>query len=308
MSTPPKSLPPVSTQVSEGRYCHFDPEIRPGASLRLHLAGREKCRRDYRTTRAGYPCFGIEFVSSGSGRLRLDENDYDLFSGVVFCYGPSVSHDISVVPEQRMVKYFADFSGDEAARLLKEANFIPGSARQILDVAAYAQVFDLMITEGRSGAAQADSICTDFLRILIRKAGQAVVAGNCRVAQLAGNLQQWLAFIDTHFLRLHDLRQIAEELHVSSSHLCRVFHRYGRPSPFHYLTAKKMQHAAELLAVRGLPVKDVAYALGYADPYHFSRRFKQHFGCSPQHFVRASQRLSAGGDPDSTHASQKGKV
>lgn len=291
------SLPPVSTQVSEGRYCHFDPEIRRGEDMHLHLAGREKCRRDYRVVRPDYPCFGLEFVSSGAGQLQLSGRGHDLFSGVVFCYGPSIAHDISVVPEQRMVKYFADFSGDEAGRLLHEADFMPGSARQILDVSAYSQIFELLIAEGRSGAAHAESICLDFLRILIRKAGQSVNAGTGRVAQLAGNLQQWLAFIDAHFLRLHDLKQIAEELHVSPSHLCRVFHRYGRPSPFHYLTAKKMQHAAELLAVRGLPVKDAAYLLGYSDPYHFSRRFKQHFGCSPQHFVRASQRLSAGRSP-----------
>ena len=56
------------------------------------------------------------------------------------------------------------------------------------------------------------------------------------------------------------------------------------------LLAVKMNRAAELLAVGSPLVKQVAEAVGFADPYHFSRAFKAVHGLSPRAFVLFSRR------------------
>jgi AraC-like DNA-binding protein len=43
-----------------------------------------------------------------------------------------------------------------------------------------------------------------------------------------------------------------------------------------------MNKAVEFLNDPNLLVKQVAAAVGYADPYHFSRTFKKTFGVSPK--------------------------
>jgi len=51
-------------------------------------------------------------------------------------------------------------------------------------------------------------------------------------------------------------------------------------TPQKFRELKRMEFAANRLGM-GLPVKEVAAELGYADPYFFSRMFKRHLGASP---------------------------
>jgi AraC-like DNA-binding protein len=47
-----------------------------------------------------------------------------------------------------------------------------------------------------------------------------------------------------------------------------------------------MKHAANLLSDTQAEVQEVAYRLGFIDPFHFSRVFKRIFGVSPTEFQR----------------------
>ena len=66
--------------------------------------------------------------------------------------------------------------------------------------------------------------------------------------------------------------------------LCRLFSRFDNQSPYQYLMQLKMGAAAQRLQQEGTLVKQVAYELGFSDPFHFSRAFKKVFGLSPAAF------------------------
>jgi AraC-like DNA-binding protein len=87
-------------------------------------------------------------------------------------------------------------------------------------------------------------------------------------------------------IRLADLAAAA---HVSSEHLCRVFAGATGRSPMETVRLARLDRAAELLARSDLPVAAVAAAVGFRDPYHFSRRFKAAFGRSPTAVRRGVQ-------------------
>jgi len=53
-------------------------------------------------------------------------------------------------------------------------------------------------------------------------------------------------------------------------------------TPLQYLTRLRLGRAAELLRENRLTVRAVARKVGYDDPYHFSRAFRQQFGHSPR--------------------------
>lgn len=55
-------------------------------------------------------------------------------------------------------------------------------------------------------------------------------------------------------------------------------------SPARLFAAFKVRKAEEWLAHTGEPVKVIAYRLGFANPYHFSRVFKRHAGKPPSAF------------------------
>lgn len=59
--------------------------------------------------------------------------------------------------------------------------------------------------------------------------------------------------------------------------------RYGR-SPGEYLRECRLERAASLLRDRKRPLLDIAALAGFSDQSHFSRAFRQHFGCTPSDY------------------------
>jgi AraC-like DNA-binding protein len=86
------------------------------------------------------------------------------------------------------------------------------------------------------------------------------------------------------------LDRLAARTGFSPQHINRVFSRVFGVTPLRYLTQMRMERAAMLLIRNGLPVRIVARRVGYDDPYHFSRVFKQCYGRSPSEYrVRAAE-------------------
>lgn len=289
-----KSLPPHAVQVSASRYCYVEGEVSRSRQIKVACAGKEQCEPGYKVERGGFPCFGIELVAEGAGKLNLDGHSYLLHPGVVFCYGPRVTHSISNHSRRPMTKYFIDFFGAEAAELLRKSKLPPGQATQVNDLHTLGLLFDQLITEGEKDPKHAALLCAAYLRVILLKLSDRVCASPRKAPSVNSGFHAWRDFIDKNFHRLRDLDDVARELNVRPAQLCRVFQQNGSPGPFRHLTRRKMNRAAELLAGGRHQVKEVAGLLGYDDAYHFSRLFKNHFGQSPSHFLQGFWRTGGG--------------
>lgn len=81
--------------------------------------------------------------------------------------------------------------------------------------------------------------------------------------------------------------ELAEFCHLSTDQLRRNFLRHTGMLPKQYIEELKIRQAAALLLDSRLTVTEVAAKFGYLDPYHFSRRFKQRIGVSPEKYRNA---------------------
>ncbi len=73
--------------------------------------------------------------------------------------------------------------------------------------------------------------------------------------------------------------------------LSRHFRAVFATSPHRYLLMRRLQKARTMIAT-GMPLADIAAAVGFADQSHFHRQFKQAFGLTPGRWSR----LSGGGN------------
>jgi AraC-like DNA-binding protein len=77
---------------------------------------------------------------------------------------------------------------------------------------------------------------------------------------------------------------LAAELGVSASHIHRIF-KSEPLTPSQYIWERRLEACSrDLLEPRmaGRPVADIAYGRGFNDAAHFSRAFRERFGCSPR--------------------------
>jgi len=91
-----------------------------------------------------------------------------------------------------------------------------------------------------------------------------------------------LKYIDEHFTEKLTLEQIAGKYGFSKNYVCQLFKKFFDTTFSIYITKKRMIRAQELLTDKTLPVKEIAYDLGYADYHHFYRTFKNYYGYSPK--------------------------
>lgn len=89
------------------------------------------------------------------------------------------------------------------------------------------------------------------------------------------------AFVRANLSRSITVPQLARAASLSERSLHRaLLERFGC-TPKELVTAIKMRAAMRLLRSGEHAVKEVAYQVGFANPYHFSRRFKEVFGVPP---------------------------
>jgi AraC-like DNA-binding protein len=87
-----------------------------------------------------------------------------------------------------------------------------------------------------------------------------------------------------------NLPRLARAASLSVAQLCRVFQRDLGASPMKHLTRLRLERARDLLRKTTMNVGEVARAVGFNDPLHFSRAFRRHAGVPPSALRRGSVR------------------
>ncbi|MBN8216174.1 MAG: helix-turn-helix transcriptional regulator [Spirochaetes bacterium] len=92
--------------------------------------------------------------------------------------------------------------------------------------------------------------------------------------------------LETHYpepLRLSDLAAVAG---LSASRFSRAFHAAFGASPIELLIQVRLEAAREKLLSSDLPIREIAFEVGFPDALHFSKVFTQRQGQGPRAFRR----------------------
>jgi len=275
-----------STEVAAARrfYLNLNPPRRQ--PLAVVCGGVESCNPSYEIHRDTFPFYSVEYVVRGRGTLAFGRQRHPLLPGRLFSYGPGVHHGIRSEPSDPMVKYFVDFTGTRALKLLQNARLSPGRIAHIFPPHEIQGIFDELIASGTTGTRQSAELCGRLLECLLLKIAAARSPVEAKESRAFTTYQHCRDHAQRHFLRLRTLDQLAGECRAHPAYLCRLFRRYDHQSPYQYLLRLKMNAAADLLRSPDALVKQVAARIGFGDAFHFSRTFKAAFGLSPDAFRR----------------------
>src|SRR5690349_22510738 len=94
-------------------------------------------------------------------------------------------------------------------------------------------------------------------------------------------LQDAIGIVEAEYATELTLDDIARRVASSRRQLQRAYAEIGHTTFRDHLTKVRMRRAAELLAVRGMTIRDVAFRVGYRQPAQFAKAFRRHHGVSP---------------------------
>jgi len=93
-----------------------------------------------------------------------------------------------------------------------------------------------------------------------------------------------ISYMEEHLDQPTKVSSLASMIHVSPSYFHSLFKRCTGFAPIDYFTRLRMERARKLLDTTSQSVKEVAAALGYNDPFYFSRVFKAVNRVAPSHY------------------------
>ena len=101
-----------------------------------------------------------------------------------------------------------------------------------------------------------------------------------------------LRYIDEHLNERLTNRILGDRLYLNEVYFSNLFKKtFGQP-PVTYINARRISVAASMLLETELPVKQIAWHLGFENETYFNRIFKKQTGVSPGHFRAKKGMLS----------------
>jgi AraC-like DNA-binding protein len=86
-----------------------------------------------------------------------------------------------------------------------------------------------------------------------------------------------------------DIDTLAKEAGLSRAHFFRLFQSSIGLPPKVYLNVVRMEQAMEAVLHHDFPVGEIGARLGFSDPAHFTRFFRNNAGVSPSEFRQVSR-------------------
>lgn len=102
-------------------------------------------------------------------------------------------------------------------------------------------------------------------------------------------IHEAITFIEQNFQNDITVKEIADNCGLNRSYFSKIFRKSIGRTPQAFLLNYRMTKAAELLKLTHLSISDISKAVGYENPLHFSRAYKNTYGISPKEWRSQNQ-------------------
>jgi AraC family transcriptional regulator len=241
-----------------------------------------------------------EFQAVVTGRCApvfVDQPEPPLRSHRLWIFSPACAHGWTSEPGQRCEVAVAQFSDvpDELREWMGEheqveVELTPRQARRFVRIVR--SLADDYLRFDAVSRLRAERAMLDIAMLAIEASPQRLPAQVQTHAQQTVALA--LAWYEENMEQGPTVAQVARAVHVSASHLRRLFAATGRGSPLAAMRDVQLARARELLVRTDAPVKQIALTCGFSGPSVFSRVFSSMMRISP---VQWRARRRAGQPP-----------
>ncbi len=235
--------------------------------------------------------FEFVWIIEGSAVAHFDDHRIEAAAGTVLLCRPGMTDRYEWSPQRKSVHAFFHFEFDpepEGWPAIDQWPLAHHLAQDDILRPLFRYVLRLQPMR--------DPMRTSLLQPCVESMLKSFVSGTLTIAtepsaELPAPVEKALALIrDATFQQPASpitLAQLARSAHVTPEHLCRLFRRALDRGPLECARLARLERAATLLARSNLAIKQITESTGFANPYHFSRRFREVYGLSPRAYRTA---------------------
>jgi AraC-like DNA-binding protein len=244
-----------------------------------------------------HPEIEITLIESSAGRRVVGDSIDSFAPGDLVLLGENLPHQYvsnpasaDTVAAAKVIKFRADFAGDELLRLpeLKTVASMLKRSRRGLSFGGETVRDARKLIERIFAAAgpQRLVLLLQLLDVLSRDRRSTPIASAGYLARISSResdtVDQALQYLNERFSQPVTLADLSRYLHVSPATCNRLLHKSIGRSFKQALIEIRISHACRLLLSTDRPIVEVAYASGFANLSNFNRRFKQLKGHNPK--------------------------
>jgi len=271
---------------------------RDAGSMMLHIENVQERSRLYQWDISAHQHAGFYqmiFVLSGPVRIALDDDRSDGSSPVVAIVPPGVVHafQFAADTEGYVLTINARWSADGDVEFADVYRVLFSRPRilPLMSSSTTSPRIDMLLRELMNEFRQPDgprSPVTGWLTraVLWRMARWLESSGEDQGDLPAHNeiFTRYRLLVESHFMEHWDIARYAGMLGVSGERLNRVCRQQASVSAFEIIQDRLLREACRRLIYIVMPVSQLAYELGFADPGYFCRFFKRRTGISPNQY------------------------
>ncbi len=240
----------------------------------------------------------LHYCLSGSGYFEVDDRIYSLKMGDMLFCNPNEVHGYVGSKEHNLELFYVAFHNRYLQE--KDINFSSrGGVERIVHTARNTQkklniCYTEMLEEySRQMPGGMELIRLNLVRMMIlmmRETLQTILpevnpSNNPLKIQQLKLVDDMLAYLNENYASKISLDQLAKNVFMSPSYICKLFKQEIGESPINYLIRLRMEKARELLLTQtSYSIKKIACLVGYEDIYQFSKLFKKYYGVAPSYY------------------------
>lgn len=237
----------------------------------------------HRMQRQQHGDYLLIYCTEGKGRLHCDDRSYRIGQGDFVLLAKGQAHSYQANSKQPWTIYWLHFNGRLAENFFQHSQM----SSPVIHIGVQPRVVRIFdgLSELRRSAYRMEEFIQGCHQLQALLSYIALLARQQRPQ--SGEALDWERLRATMQERVHsqlNLDELAASVNLSKYHFTKKFKSWSGQSPIQYFINMKIQRACYLLDSSAKSVKQVAAAVGYDDPYYFSRLFKKVIGHSPRDY------------------------
>ncbi|SEA93573.1 AraC-type DNA-binding protein [Flavobacterium gillisiae] len=225
------------------------------------------------------------YCETGKGTITIENEQFKLTENQILIIPANKSHSYESDTSKPWSIYWIHFKGTKASLYspVKEKLISLNDLRTSNRLELFEEMYQNLEMGFYADNLEYSSICFKHFLSSIKYMDQFTRINSVNTSDL-DTIPMSIIFMRDNLTNKLTLNQIAKHVGYSDSYFRNLFLEKTSFTPIEYLNKLKIQKSCSLLQFSNMKINEIAYHLGYYDPFHFSKSFRKEMELSPREY------------------------